>query len=309
MKTYTKGERNMYLLGLMGQNMIYNIIASGMAFYFQSVIFIPAIAISILMGVARVWDAINDPMMGTIVDRTRSKWGKCRPYLFYVPAAVFVVTVLTFVNFRYSAANTPGRNALIIAWAAFTYLLWGMTYTAGDIPLWGITSLMTESNKDREKLLSLARIVAAIGGAAIMFSVVPVSQSVGASLTAGGMSQADGLQWGFIIVCGIMSFVGCALFQCASFAKERVVQPSDDAKTFVQNVKIMWGCKPFRRVMISNVIKAPTQLILGVAMTLLSYYYGDNGGSGQSYMLYLAILGGAMYGAQFLAILQYLQIT
>ena len=301
MNTYTSKERNMYLLGLMGQNMIYNIIASGMAFYFQSVIFIPAMAISIIMGVARIWDAINDPMMGTIVDKTRTKWGKCRPYLFYVPGIVFVTTILTFVNAQYSASNPTSRNILIIGWAAVSYILWGMTYTAGDIPLWGITSLMTESNKDREKLLSLARIVAAIGGAAVMFSVVPVSQAVGASFTAGGMSQADGLQWGFIVVCGIMTLVGCLTFQCASFAKERVSQPSDGGKTFIENVKIMWACKPFRRVLISNVIKAPTQLILGVAMTLLSYYYGDNGGSGQSYMLYLAILGGAMYGAQFLA--------
>ena len=75
-KTYSTIELVMYLLGMTGQNMIYNIIAVGMAFYFQSVIFIPAIAISILMGVARVWDAINDPMMGTIVDKTRTKWGK-----------------------------------------------------------------------------------------------------------------------------------------------------------------------------------------------------------------------------------------
>lgn len=301
MNTYTKKERNMYLIGLMGQNMIYNIIATGMAFYFQSVIFIPAMAISILMGVARVWDAINDPMMGTIVDKTRSKWGKCRPYLFYVPSAVLIVTVLTFVNGQYSVSNPAFKNVLIIGWAAVSYILWGMTYTAGDIPLWGITSLMTESNKDREKLLSLARIVAAIGGAAVMFSVVPVSQTVGAMFTNSGMSQKDGLQWGFIVVCGIMTLVSSLLFQCACFAKERVAQPSNESKTFIENVKIMWDCKPFRRVLISNVIKAPVQLILGVAMTLLSYYYGDNGGGGQSYMLYMAILGGSMYGAQFIA--------
>ena len=258
MNTYTKKERNMYLLGLLGQNMIYNIIASGMAFYFRSVIFTPAMAISILMGVARVWDAINDPMMGTIVDKTRSKWGKCRPYLFHVPSAVLIVTVLTFVNGQYSASNPASKNVLIIGWAAVSYILWGMTYTAGDIPLWGITSLMTESNKDREKLLSLARIVAAIGGAAVMFSVVPLSQTVGAMFTEGGMSQKDGLQWGFIVACGIMSLVGCGLFQCAAFAKERVSQPSDESKTFLQNVKIMWACKSFRRVLISNVIKAPS---------------------------------------------------
>ena len=301
MNTYTKKERNMYLIGLMGQNMIYNIIATGMTFYFQSVIFIPAMAISVIMGVARVWDAINDPMMGTIVDRTRTKWGKCRPYLFFVPAIVMVTTFLTFVNGQYLETNDPNVNTMIIAWAAISYILWGMTYTAGDIPLWGITSLMTESDADRGKLLSLARIVAGIAGAAMMFSIVPVSQAVGASFTANGMSQKDGLQWGFIVVCGIFTVIGSLLFQCAAFAKERVSQPSDDAKGFIQNVKIMWDCMPFRRILISGVIKAPVQLILGVAMTLLSYYYGDNGGSGQSYVLYMAVLGGSMYLSQFVA--------
>ena len=301
MRTYTKKERNMYLLGLLGQNMIYNIIATGMAFYFQSVIFIPAIAISIIMGVARIWDAINDPMMGTIVDRTRTKWGKCRPYLFFVPTIVLVTTILTFVNGQYSSSNSATTNALIIGWAAISYILWGMTYTAGDIPIWGITSLMTENDKDRSTILSLARIVAAIGGAAIMFSIVPVSQAVGAKFTAGGKSVNDGLQWGFIVVCSALTLVGCLLFQCASYAKERVAQPSDEHKGFVDNIKIMWACKPFRRILISGVLKAPIQLILGVAMTLVSYYYGDNGGGGQSYMLYLAILGGAMYVSQFVA--------
>lgn len=63
-RTYTSKERNMYLLGLAGQNMIYNIIGTGLYFYFQSVIFVPAMAISIFMAVARVWDAINDPNDG-----------------------------------------------------------------------------------------------------------------------------------------------------------------------------------------------------------------------------------------------------
>ena len=301
MNTYTKKERNMYLIGLMGQNVIYNVIATGMVFYFQSVIFIPAIAISVIMGVARIWDAINDPMMGTIVDRTRTKWGKCRPYLFFVPAIVLVTTFLTFVNGQYSSANSATTNAMIIGWAAVSYILWGMTYTAGDIPIWGITSLMTESEKDRASILSLARIVAGIAGALVLLMIVPISQSVGASFTANGMTQSKGLQWGFIVVCGIFTVVGSLMFQCAAYAKERVEQPSDEHKGFIDNVKIMWACKPFRRILISGVLKAPLQLLLGIAMTLMSYYYGDNGGVGLSYMLYMAILGGAMFGSQFIA--------
>ena len=75
-QTYTKKERNMYLTGMFGQNMIYNIIATGLVgYYLQYVIYVPVIAIGWIIAVARVWDAINDPMMGTIVDKTKSKWG------------------------------------------------------------------------------------------------------------------------------------------------------------------------------------------------------------------------------------------
>ena len=84
MNTYTKKERNMYLIGLMGQNVIYNVIATGMVFYFQSVIFIPAIAISVIMGVARIWDAINDPIIGSMIDADRRQYkrGKFKTYIF-----------------------------------------------------------------------------------------------------------------------------------------------------------------------------------------------------------------------------------
>lgn len=301
MNTYTSKERNMYLLGLLGQNVIYNIIATGMTFYFQSVIFIPAAAISVIMGVARIWDAINDPMMGTIVDRTRSKWGKCRPYLFFVPAIVMVTTFLTFVNGQYSGENSAAKNALIIGWAAVSYILWGMTYTAGDIPIWGITALMTEKASDREKLMGLARIVAGVGGGVALVAVLPASQAVGGMFEAGGMSNKDGQQAGFLVVCGILTLIGSVLFQCAAYAKERVQQPSDEHKGFIQNVKIMWGCVPFRRILVSGVIRAPMNILSTVAMTLLAYYFGDNSGNGQSYIIYMVILGGSLFGAQFVA--------
>lgn len=154
LKTYSAKERNMYLIGMAGQNMIYNIIGAGLAYYLQFTILIPAMTVSVIMAVARVWDAFNDPMMGTVVDRTRSKWGKCKPYLMFVPIPIFIITVLCFVNgfFDPSMGQFEGGNIGVILWAAFTYIAWGMSYTVGDIPLWGVTPLMTEVEKDRTKI-------------------------------------------------------------------------------------------------------------------------------------------------------------
>ncbi len=297
-RTYTGKERNMYLLGMAGQNMIYNIIGTGLYFYFQSVIFIPAMAISIFMAVARVWDAINDPMMGTIVDKTNTKWGKCRPYLLFVPPAICVITILTFCNGIYSTQNSTLQNTLIVGWAAVSYILWGMCYTIGDIPLWGVTSRMTEIEKDRASILSLARIAAGLGAGIVLLCITPLSQSLGKMLEKTVNSTTKSQQYGFIIVAVVLSVIGCGLFQLTGiFVRERV--PSKEEKLgFKDNFKIMWGNKPFRKQLISGILRSPIQMLLSVAMTLVSYYYGNYF---NDYMLYMIVLGGAIFGGQFIA--------
>ena len=67
LQTFNKKEQWMYLLGVAGQNVIYNIIGSALAYYLQFTLLIPAMAVSTIMAIARVWDAFNDPMMGTII--------------------------------------------------------------------------------------------------------------------------------------------------------------------------------------------------------------------------------------------------
>ena len=81
------------------------------------------------------------------------------------------------------------------------------------------------------------------------------------------------------------------------FVRERV--PSAEQKFgFKENFKIMWGNKPFRNQLISGVLRSPIQILLSVAMTLMSYYYGNYFGD---YMLYMIIFGGAIFGGQFIA--------
>src|SRR5690554_5210466 len=92
----TKSEKISYSLAGLGQNMIYNFSATYiMIFYTDMMKLLPA-AVGTLMLVARVWDAINDPIMGSIVDNTRTRWGKLRPYLFAVPIPMATFTILTF---------------------------------------------------------------------------------------------------------------------------------------------------------------------------------------------------------------------
>ena len=265
-KTYTKKEAAGFLVGMFGQNLIYNIVATGLYFYFQNVICLPAMALGWIMTIARIWDAINDPMMGTIVDKTHSKWGKCRPYLIIFPAIIGVITILTFVNGNYAEASSTAQKVLIVAWAAVSYIAWGMCFTVCDIPLWGITSLMTEDENDRSKILGLARMVAGVGGIGVL--VVQVAQALAGAFN-GDMQKA------FIVTVVIMTVVATILFEFAGvFTRERV-EKSEKSYTFKENFQIMFGNKPFRQILISGILRSPIQLLMIVAMTLVTYYYAN----------------------------------
>ena len=265
-KTYTKKEAAGFLTGMFGQNLIYNIVATGLYFYFQNVICLPAMALGWIMAIARVWDAVNDPMMGTIVDKTHSKWGKCRPYLIIFPAIIGVITILTFINGNYAEASSTAQKVLIVAWAAISYIAWGMCFTVCDIPLWGITSLMTEDENDRSKILGLARMVAGVGGIGVL--VVQIAQAL-AGVFDGNMQKS------FIVTVIIMTVIATILFEFAGiFTRERV-EKSERSYTFKENFQIMFGNKPFRQILISGILRSPIQLLMIVAMTLVTYYYAN----------------------------------
>lgn len=308
LRTYTSKERTMYLIGLAGQNILYNIIGAALAYYLQFTILIPAIAVSVIMAVARVWDAFNDPMMGTIVDRTRTKYGKCRPFLLGAPLPILIITVLCFVNFGFfdpSLGMFEGRNALIVLWAGFTYVLWGMAYTVGDIPLWGITALMTEDERDRAKLLSYARIAAGIGGGVALLSIQPIALALGKTFaplfeaTEKVTAEAAGERMGFIVAALVFGIIGSGTFQLVGlFVKERI-PASKEKNSLKQNFSLMWTNKPFRQILLSGLLGSPKYLLGLAAMPLVSYYYSDK--NPLRALLLMALLGGGMFVGQFAA--------
>ena len=88
-----------YSLGEVGSQMSWYMINNYLMLFYTDVVGLAAGAISMIMLIARVWDAINDPMMGTIADRTHTRWGKFRPYLFFAPPFLAIFNILTFTVF------------------------------------------------------------------------------------------------------------------------------------------------------------------------------------------------------------------
>ena len=306
--TYTKKELSGFLVGMFGQNMIYQIVATGLYFYFQNVIFLDAMAIGVIFTIARIWDAINDPMMGTIVDKTRSKWGKCRPYLIIFPGIIGAITIAAFINDIYPDAKTELGRVLIVGWAAASYILWGMCFTVCDIPLWGITSLMTEDENDRSKILSLARIVAGFAGIGTLITMV-------AQFVAGifenklGYPYKTAMQYGFIATVVVLTVINSLLFEVAGLTtRERVEQTTEKKYSFIENFKIMFGNRPFRQILISGILRSPIQLLMLIAMTFITFYYANgnlanilaDGKLNVSMLIRLGIIGFCFFMGQFI---------
>lgn len=311
LNTYSGKELTGYLVGLAGQNIIYNITAAALMYYFQSVIFLPAMAYSTIVAIARVWDAINDPMMGNIVDKTHTRWGKCKPYLLFVPAVVLVTTILPFFNVQYNASMSMGQKVLVIGWAGVSYILWGMSYTAGDIPLWGVTSLMTEDEKDRSRVLALARIVASAGaiGMLVQFIAPSLKDPIGELFHL--TDDATKLQYSFIVLAVVLTVFASILFQFAGLSvKEKVKPRTEKTYTMKENFATMWRCRPFRQLLVSGILRSPIQLLSTSALTLVIYYYFDNdpgralggeNGLNLSLILKVAIIAIGIFGGMLVA--------
>lgn len=298
---YSRKEKNMYVVGVLGQSMIYEIIGTGFSYYLQSVIFIPTIIIGVLTTIGKILDALKNPIMGVLVDRTNTKWGKCRPYLLFTPFFICIATIFCFINGTYSVENSFMLNSMIIFWASFSYLLWGIVFAATDVPLWSIIPLITSSEHERSKLLVSARNISNIGCGIVSFFIVYLSQFLGRNFFGQTGDDSLSLKYGVIFVSVFLSIISSIMFQMAGlFTHERIKPMIHEKKSIKQNLNIIWNCEPFKKLLISGLLRSPVSLMRKLQLTLLTYYYGDNGNT--AYINIFILLGGGYMISQFVAI-------
>lgn len=129
-------EKLVFSGGLLGQNMLYSFMSMYILFFYTDLLGIPATTASVILVAASIIDACLDPLMGMITDKTRSRWGKFRPYLLFAPCLIALATVLCFWDFG-------GSRTVTLVIATVSYLLWGMLYTVCDTPLWALSSVVS----------------------------------------------------------------------------------------------------------------------------------------------------------------------
>ena len=261
MHSITKREKITYTGSLLGQNMIYSLMTMYVMFFFTDLLRIPSQSVTIIMVAASLWDAINDILMGMIADRTRTRIGKFRPYLLAGPVFIGIVTVLCFVSFGGSHAGT-------VAVAAVCYVLWGMTYTVYDIPIWAISSVSSRSADEKNSMVTLGRIGGTLGTVIVSVGSVSLLNAFGGERSAPA----------YTAMAAVIAGSGALLMLLSGFVLRERIEPPANGVPFRKNIHTILDNVPLKALMVTLLIMNMVNSIRQVAqMYFAVYVWGDSG--------------------------------
>lgn len=194
-------QKAAYGIGAVGKDMVYALSASYAMYFYQDVLGLSATFVGLILMIARIFDAANDPFMGILVAKTNSRWGRFRPWLF---SGTILNAVVLYALFAAPDLSQAG----LMVYFTIVYILWGVTYTMMDIPYWSMIPAVTKTSAERENLSVVGRTCAGVGSALIaMFTMLLVG-------ALGGDSERTGFRWVALIVAVIfvVSEVLCCIF-------------------------------------------------------------------------------------------------
>lgn len=158
MASITRRNKWTYSVGCVGRDMMFILVSMFILAYIQYTMTLSIAQFSAISGImifARVWDAINDPMMGMIIENSRFKGGKFRPWIMIGGAANFIVTLLLF--------TVRPEGWTFVIFFGIAYLAWGMTFTMNDIAYWSLLPNLSKDNEERNSLTNLVALFASVG--------------------------------------------------------------------------------------------------------------------------------------------------
>jgi sugar (glycoside-pentoside-hexuronide) transporter len=251
-------EKMSFGMAGLGQNAIYSMMLTYLMFFYTDIVGISAATIGTIFLLARVWDGINDPIMGYIVDRTNTRWGKFRPYMLFATIPMGIITILCF--------TAPDISPTMkIVYVAVTYILWGMSFTLSDVPLWSLCSAMTNNSDERNSLITLNRLCAQGGILIAALGFIPLSLLLGGGDTGQGYHNAAMVIAIFSSLCMTMAFFG---------TRERV--PVHKEKTSLrENVNCIFRNRPLLLVMASILLATPGTIASMTLIYFAKYNLGD----------------------------------
>lgn len=251
----SKGEKGSFVFGVFSQNLVFAYISAYVMIYYTDYIGISSATVGIIFFVARLWDAVNDPIMGIVTDKTKSRWGRFRPYLLFVAIPMFISVFLLFTS-------SPFKNEVL--WAYITYILFGMIYTVSDIPMWSLTSSMTRNPNERTKIISLGKAIAPFSFVLVTVITIPLFNVFG-----GGK---DAFRYVGMLYAGLMAIGMIVMFfktRERVLSKSKALKVKDIIKSLLMNkpLLLILSCQIF--------ITIVDGLVTAISIYYATYNLGD----------------------------------
>ena len=265
-----------------GQNMVLTFVSTFLLMYLTQYAGISKeglLAVTAIMAAGKVFDALNDPIMGTLVDKTRTRWGKLRPYILFsaLPVAFFSAALFCLPN---------GSEAMKLWFFGVCYVLWDVAYTMCDVPYWGLIGAAFRQEGERAKVISYVRAFGAIalGLATLGAPWLAKLLSFSSETTGRGWSLAA------IVVC----VVGMGMFLLAFFnTREKhnyAAEPQVSLKTMFA---AFFKNKPLFLVLLGSILGFGRNIVQAGGAVFAVIAYNNEG--------YFTLIGGAIIAGMAIA--------
>lgn len=273
-----------YGIGAVGKDLVYSLAAGYVLYYYNVVLGLSATFIGVILLVARVFDAANDPFMGVVVAKTKSKWGRFRPWIF---SGTILNAVVLYALF---AVPQNIKGAGLMVFFSVVYILWGVTYTIMDIPYWSMIPAICENTKQRENLSVVGRSCAGVGAALISILTMKCIPLLGGATEQYDGDYRAGFKWFALIIA--VFFVISAIITCIG-VKEKT-ESNIETVSIKQMFKALFSNDQAIAVVVTIIL---VNTALYTTSNLLLYFFQFDIGAGNSawndaYVLFNTFGGG-----------------
>jgi len=262
-----------YSLGGVGRDMIYQLVATFLIVYIQFAIGLEPeqfAVVGIILVIGRIWDGINDPIMGGIVDNTRSKWGKFKPWIF-IGGLLTGIAVIAMFNFR-----PEGWNFVI--YFGIIYFLWEIAFTLNDIPYWSLLPNLASDKKNRDQIAMLVVVFAAVG--AFLANAIVSFTTVGNALKG----------YSVISITFVIFFLACTALTVFGVKEPRLLEAKEEEKITVgqmfraikKNDQLLWSAL----ALLLYTVGSGLLVALGY-----NFFYMELGYNGTTVLVFVATFG------------------
>ena len=259
-KKYLK-PRDYWLFSLarFASSAVTGLVQGYLLYFYTSCVGINAAAVGLMFLITKIFDGLNDPIMGAIVDKTRTKWGKMRPYLFFGAIPWGIITILMFLPQIYAGMNMTGK----IVYMYITYIAYGLLGTIIGVPLDGIPAVASPNTDERAKIISISRILGSIG-----------EQSALVLLTAFLLFTHDDYSSSYMWMGIVIGILGPIFMLLGAMTIKERLEPTKETPSVWEGFKYLFKNKQFMLLILSNLLTFFRNLVSAMILYVVSYVIG-----------------------------------